>query len=425
MVGRYIDLIFFSALCLAFPVQSQTPNYDETKVGEYVLPDPLIDNNGRQVTTKIQWLETRRPEILDLFKEHVYGKFPGAPDDIQFKVTTVDKTALNGKATRKEITVVFSSVQGAPSMDILLYLPNQTTKPVPVFIGLNYFGNHSIHSDPNIRLSTRWMRENDAYKIVDNKATEGSRGAHKHRWPVETLLANGYGVATAYYGDLEPDHETGWQDGVRNKLQAELQISSTDWGAIGAWAWGLSRIQDYLETDNQVNANQVVITGHSRLAKAALWSAANDTRFAVVISNDAGEGGTSLARRNYGETIASITNTFPYWFHPRYATYSDEVENLPIDQHMLLALISPRPLYIASAQDDRWADPKGEYLSLLNAAPVYRLFEKNKLPPEKLPIINLPIFGDVGYHIRDGGHDITFKDWTHFIKFSDIHLKEK
>jgi hypothetical protein len=310
-------------------------------------------------------------------------------------------------------------------MDLLLYLPNHVNKSVPVFIGLNYFGNHSIHVDPGIKLSKQWMRESESYKIVNNKATEGSRGVHSHRWPVEMLLASGYGVATAYYGDLEPDHEDGWKEGIRNKLRQELKVQPSAWGAIGAWAWGLSRIQDYLETDTQVNAKQVIITGHSRLGKAALWSAANDTRFAIVIANDAGEGGSSLARRNYGETISEITKNFPYWFHAKYTTYGQHVDELPVDQHMLMALMAPRPLYLASAADDQWADPKGEYLSLVNAGPVYNLFGKSRLLPENVPALNTSIFGDVGYHIRDGKHDIILKDWTHFVTFCDMHMKEK
>lgn len=422
MIRWFFDLILIGLTSAAL---AQTPNYDETKVDNYVLPDPLVDGKGKYITTQAQWLKTRRPEILDLFKTNVYGKLPGASKGIHFNVTAVDKNALDGNATRKEITIFFTEAQGGPSMDVLLYLPNHVNKAVPVFIGLNYFGNHSIHTDPNIRLSDRWMRESESYKIVNHKATTGSRGVHAHRWPVEMLLANGYGVATAYYGDLEPDHEEGWKDGIRNILQQELKIQPTEWGAIGAWAWGLSRIQDYLETDRQINAKQVIITGHSRLAKAALWSAANDPRFAIIIANDAGEGGSSLARRNYGETVAAITKNFPYWFHSKYAIYGQRVADLPVDQHMLLALMAPRPLYIASAEDDQWADPKGEYLSLVNAGPVYKLFGSTRLLNENLPILNTPIFGDVGYHIRDGKHDITLKDWTHFVAFSDMHIKGK
>lgn len=422
MIRRFFDL---TLIFLTSAVLGQTPNFDESKVGKYVLPDPLMDGKGNHITTKAQWLNTRRPEILDLFKAHVYGELPGPTKGIHFKVTNVDKNALGGMATRKEITVFFTPAQTGPSMDVLLFLPNHVNKPVPVFIGLNYFGNHSIHTDPGIRLSKQWMRESESYKIVNNKATEGSRGVHTHRWPVEMLLANGYGVATAYYGDLEPDHEDGWKEGIRNKLQQELKVQPTAWGAIGAWAWGLSRIQDYLETDTQVNAKQIIITGHSRLGKAALWSAANDTRFAIVIANDAGEGGSSLARRNYGETISEITKNFPYWFHSKYATYGQHVEELPVDQHMLMALMAPRPLYIASAADDQWADPKGEYLALVNAGPVYNLFGKIRMLPENVPALNAPIFGDVGYHIRDGKHDIILKDWTHFVTFCDMHMKEK
>jgi hypothetical protein len=239
------------------------------------------------------------------------------------------------------------------------------------------------------------------------------------------LLANGYGLASAYYGDLEPDHPEGWKTGVRSILQTSLHLKPEEWSAIGAWGWGLSRMMDYLQTEEGVNASQVIITGHSRLGKAALWAAANDTRFAMVISNESGEGGAALARRWYGETIERINTAFPHWFVPTFKKYNNHPEALPVDQHMLLALMAPRPLYVASAADDQWADPKGEFLSAKHAEPVYALFGKKGLGVSKMPTIDQPVGRDIRYHIRSGKHDMRPYDWYQFIQFADAYFKKQ
>ncbi|MDO1447598.1 acetylxylan esterase [Rhodocytophaga aerolata] len=404
--------------------QTFQPNYEEANVGNYRLPEVLQTDKGKKITTSRKWEKSMRPKILAKFAEHVYGKFPGRTKDMHFTINSVDSTALGGKATRKQVTIFFTKAADSPSMDVLLYLPNQVKEPVPVFIGLNFYGNHSIQTDPGIQLSERWMNNNEPYKVVNNRATEGSRGAQASRWPVEEILARGYGLATAYYGDLEPDHTEGWKTGIRTTLQEELTIKPEEWGAISAWAWGLSRIMDYLETDKQVNAKQVAITGHSRIGKAALWAAANDQRFAMVISNDSGEGGTALARRNYGETLERINTSFPHWFVSKYKEYNTNVDQLPVDQHMLLALMAPRPLYVASAEDDQWADPRGEFLSAKHAEPVYELYGKKGLGTEQMPAIEQPVGEYIRYHIRTGKHDITLYDWQQFLTFADKHFKQ-
>lgn len=418
-----ICFTFLTAIIPCTPVNAQTINYDESQVGDYILPDPLVDNKGLKVTSKAAWLTKRRHEILALFEQHVYGKFPGTTRQIHFKVTSVDTKALGGKATRKEITIFFTSLPGSPGMDVLLYLPNHVMMPVPVFMGLNFYGNHTIHSDPKITLSDGWMMKNENYHIADHKATEASRGVQANRWQVDSLIAHGYGIATAYYGDLEADHVDGWKTGIRTTLQNELKLKPADWGAIGAWSWGLSRMMDYLQTDSLVNSLQIAITGHSRLGKAALWAAANDERFAMIISNNSGEGGTSLSRRNFGETIERINTSFPYWFSPHYKEYNKNVHALPVDQHMLLALMAPRPLYIASAEDDLWADPRGEFLSGKNAATVYALFGKEGIETETFPPVETPVGEQIRYHIRKGKHDITMYDWMEYIAFADKHFR--
>lgn len=404
--------------------QSRGENLDEAKVGSYTLPDPLIAANGTRIKSAEEWTKSRRGEVLQLFSDHVYGKIPGRPGGLHYQVNSVDE-ALGGKAIRKQVTVHFSSDNGGPGMEILLYLPKGAKKPVPVFAGLNFYGNHTVNADPGIRISTQWQQSRTDGSVVNNRATEAGRGIASKSFPIEEILSAGYGLATVYCGDLEPDYDEGWKTGIRTTLKSELNIRENEWGAMGAWAWGLSRMIDYLETDKDVDARQVILTGHSRLGKASLWAAANDTRFALVVSNDSGEGGAALARRNFGETIAIMNKTFPYWFSPKFHEYSGHADKLPVDQHMLLALMAPRPLYVASAVDDLWADPKGEFLSAKNAEPVYALFGRKGLGVTEMPAVDQPVGNTIHYHIRTGGHGMTTYDWQQYIKFADKHLRKQ
>lgn len=403
------------------PASAQMPaNYDEDKVKPYQLPDPLRMENGKTVTSAKQW-EKQRSAILNLFKTHVYGAMPGKPNGLSFHTVSVDSTALGGKAIRKQIAVIFGKNSNSPKMEVLLYLPSEAKSPVPVFAGLNFYGNQTVHTDSGINLATGWIADGPT-GIENNTATEASRGFHTERWQVEELISRGYGLATVYYGDLEPDHSEGWKTGIRTTLAKSLGLQDQEWSAIGAWAWGLSRMMDYLETEPLVNARQVVLTGHSRLGKAALWAAANDTRFAIVISNNSGEGGAALARRNYGETVEIINTSFPHWFVAKFKEYKKDPNQLPVDQHMLLALMAPRPLYVASAVEDQWADPKGEFLGAKHAEPVYQLFNKKGLGVVQMPEVNQPVGDVIAYHIRSGKHDINAYDWQQYLNFADRHF---
>ena len=225
------------------PAQSKDVNYDEAKVPSYTLPDPLRMQDGTKVTDPETWRTRRRPELVRLFEENVYGRSPKPADNIRFEVTSVDTRALGGKATRKEVTVFLAGKPDGPKMDLLLYLPNGVSKPAPAFLGLNFYGNHCVHADRGIKLSTQWMRPTKEMGIVNFHATEASRGCHASRWQVEMVLQRGYALATAYYGDLEPDFKQGWKMGLRGALSADgdrTVFKPDDWGAIGAWAWGLS-----------------------------------------------------------------------------------------------------------------------------------------------------------------------------------------
>ncbi len=306
------SIIFLTLVSSRFlPAQESEFNYDEAKIQNYTLPDPLRLADGKILTSVKGWESVRRPQIIHLFETNVYGKVPGRPAGMHFKVASVDSNALGGIAIRKLITIYFTNAANSPSMDVMLYLPKKATGPVPVFAELNFCGNHCTTADATVPLANSWIRNSDEYGVTNNRATEQSRGIQSRRWPFAQIIGSGFGVATAYYGDLEPDHPEGWKQGIRTTLKNELKIKEAEWGAIGAWAWGYSRMMDYLENDPAVNAKQVIVKGHSRLGKAALWAGANDTRFAAVISNESGEGGAALARRWYGETIKRINTSFP------------------------------------------------------------------------------------------------------------------
>ncbi len=411
----------FSTAPLFGQRQKPEPLYDEAQVPAYTLPALLITEKGKAVKDVTQWENKRRAEILKSFSEQVYGKTPGKKVLLNFEQQSVDEQALGGKATRKQVRIFFGK-EKSRHMDLLLYLPNHVTGPVPVFLGLNFTGNQTIHADPGILISTRQTRYGNDPGYRDGYATEASRGLRARRWPVEEILSRGYGLATVYYGDIQPDQPGTFNQGVHQLFfkRGQEAPAEDEWGAIGAWAWGLSRAMDYLVQEPGVNPRQVCVLGHSRLGKAALWAGAQDSRFAVVISNNSGEGGAAITRRKFGETIQAINDRFPHWFCGNYKQYNNREDQLPVDYHQLIALIAPRPVYVASAVEDRWADPKGEYLSLYHAGPVFRLYGLRPLEDPEPPGLERPVYTEVnGYHLRNGKHDILLYDWSNYMDFAD------
>lgn len=405
---------FFLVMALSMTYSMED---DASAVG---YPKALRMQNGTTVTTVEQWQQDRRPEIMALFRQQVYGVIPELVDKTVIVASTEEDTEfLQGKARRLRVLLTCQILGKRLEIDVMLVLPSWASKarPCPVFLGLNFCGNHGVHPDPKIPLSRRWMPKGPG--VVNNKATEAARGVQASRWPLEYLIDQGYGVATAYYGDLEEDHVAGWKNGIRALLPVDGktgdQLPGHGWGAIGAWAWGLSRIMDDLQLRPAIDGKRVYLHGHSRLGKTALWAGACDERFAMVISNNSGEGGAAIARRLQGERTADLNRVFPHWFCKNFHQYSGKESLLPVDQHLLVAAIAPRPVYIASASDDAWADPEGEFLAGVHADPVYQLFKLPGLGTTKWPGVQQPVGQTIRYHLREGKHDVTLYDWQQWI----------
>lgn len=424
LAGAAIGLFLGPALAPAGGQQPPTIT-DESRVPPYTLPELLVTDGGRKIATAEEWQGLRRPELLEHFQSEVYGRVPDADVRCEFIPEREEQMALGGTAVRREITLRFSGGGRSLEASLLLYLPAGAKGRVPVFLGLNFGGNHTISSDRGISVTGSWVRANVEAGVMENRATPLSRGVDGASWPVERILERGYGLATIYYGDIDPDFDDGFTNGVQPLAYAAGQTKPApdEWGSIAAWAWGLSRAMDYLETDPAVDASRVAVFGHSRLGKTALWAGATDPRFAIVISNNSGCGGAALSKRIFGETVAVINRSFPHWFCGNFKKYGNNEAALPVDQHMLLALIAPRPVYVASAEQDSWADPRGEYLAAYHAGGAYRLFGKAGLDSEAMPPVNQPVVGrEVGYHIRSGAHALSRYDWERYLDFADHHF---
>jgi hypothetical protein len=394
-------------------------NYDESKVGTYTLPDPLKLNDGRPVSNAKTWITKRRPEILRIFETQQYGIAPGRPTEESFEVTDAGTPALDGKAIRKQVTIHLSTDPTWPEIHLLIYLPAAAKKPVPMFLSISFGTIESSVEDPDV--TPELIRDPRTNKLV----TPPAGGREFGRINVGPFLDAGIGVATFYYAELDPDTLTGFPEGIRAKYMKPGQTGEADrapdaWGSIAAWAWGMSRVEDYFETDKSIDARRVAIHGVSRLGKTVMWAGANDQRFAAVIASCSGEGGAALSHRNYGETIAHLTATtrYPYQFAANYAKYGGFPDSAPMDANMLVALIAPRPLLLQTGSTDYWSDPKGEFLAEVAAGPVYRLLGKQDLGTGVWPTAKTPIFSNgLNYYMHEGGHGMVPTDWDIYIQF--------
>ncbi|MCA8987855.1 MAG: acetylxylan esterase [Planctomycetaceae bacterium] len=373
--------------------------YREKEVPDYQLPAVLKGADGKEISSSDEWEKSRRHEILELFRSHVYGRAPlGRPQDMTFEVYDVDRTAMDGAATRKQVKIHLKNGEKELAANAIIFIPNKPEKPVPAFLLI-------------------CNREKDNIDPTRQNKSEF--------WPAEELIARGYAAVAFHNADFDPDNYDEFKDGVHGLYDGPQPRAEDAWGTIAAWAWGASRVLDYLETDTRIDSSKVAIIGHSRGGKTALWAGAEDERFALVISNNSGCGGAALSRRQYGETVGRINRAFPHWFCKKFSEYNEHEANLPVDQHMLIALCAPRLVYVASADEDLWADPRGEFLSALAANPVFALYGLKGVTAESMPAMGKPVQdGQIGYHVRSGGHNLSEYDWQRYMDFADRHWKK-
>lgn len=398
-------------------------NYDEAKVGTYTLPDPLKLNNGKPVRNAKTWMEKRRPEIVSIFETQQYGIAPGRPADESFEVVDKGTPALDGKAIRKQVTIHLSKDPTWPEIHLLIYLPAAATKPVPMYFTINFGAIQNAVNDPGIIPQKAWNQRT-------NTRTMPPAGGGFGRINIEPLLDAGFGVATFDYGDVDPDSLTGFPYGIRARYMRPGQTGEAGrapdaWGSIAAWAWGMSRVEDYFETDSGIDAKRVAIQGVSRLGKTVMWAGAHDQRFAAVIASCSGEGGAALSRRDYGETIAHLMapTRYPYQFAANYAKYAGFPDTAPMDANLLVALIAPRPLLLQTGSTDDWSDPKGEFLAAVAAGPVYKLLGKQDLGTDVWPAAKTPLFSNgLNYYMHEGGHGMVPTDWAIYLQFLKANL---
>jgi len=382
--------------------------YDETLIPHYDLPPLLVSAEGEKIETAQAWKTVRRPQIMSLFSNLIYGRvpIPETPIKTEFVVRKTDPDFMGGKATRKDVLIRLSNENGRVEMLVLIFVPNQAAGPVPAFMK---------HSFNNTR--------SDDFKAHPLRPIRLRNG-----WPLGKFFERGYAFVAVYQQDLVGHNEVEFSHGIHPLFYKKGQSfpKAHEWGVLSAVAWGAMRAMDYLETDIDIDSNRVAIMGHSKMGKATLWTAAQDERFALAISAQSGCAGAALWRRRSGETLAKMVTRFPYWLCRNAWKFVDREDDLPVDQHMLLACIAPRPVYIHSGVKDTWADARGEYLSAYHASDVYHLLGLKGLTSETSPPVGTAIIkSDVGYHIRQGGHSIEMYDWERFLDFADYHFKKK
>jgi hypothetical protein len=395
----------------ALPSPSQLPVRPDA-------PDPLSMVDGTPVTTKKEWIKERRPELKALFQHYMYGVFPPAVK-VRGKTTYIDRTFFNGKATLKLVTVSLGKNRQC-QVHLLMVVPNHRNQPAPVFLGMNFSGNHTLVNDAHVPLPTAWMPSNmSRVHVVDHHATEAGRGQEIDTWALEQSIDRGYAVATYYCGDVELD-KTNAEGGVRELVYPAR--GPDDWGTIAAWAWGMERVMDYLCRDRDIDEKRIALVGHSRFGKATILAGAFDDRAALVIPLQAGCGGTAPSRGTIGESVKQINTRFPEWFDGVFKEFNDQSGRLPFDQNCLIALCAPRPVLLGAAVEDTWSNPSGAFEMLKSASRAYRFLGAEGLAATTLPPVNQLVDSNLGYFIRPGKHSMTKLDWKYFLDFADKHL---
>lgn len=398
-------------------------NYDESKTGDYkaTLPDVLTMQNGKKVTTSKQWYRQRRPEILRIFEENQYGKWPARKPKLRYEVS--EDLGFGGSAVRKQVTIYFSKDNDGPRADVLIYLPKDANGPVPLLLNLSFSQNNLVVSDPGVKPGRRWDAKTRTMSTVESSGRARRFGLDD---TIREYLKEGFGFATLCYTDIEPDFNHGATLGVRGLYlkDGREEPEADEWGAISAWAWGVSNVIDYFEKDPDIDADRIALTGCSRLGKTTMWAGAREPRIAVVIASCSGEGGAALSRRNFGETVAHLTEPtrFPYQFAANYGRYGADTDSMPMDAHMLVALIAPRPLLLSTGSTDNWSDPKGEFYAAVEAGKVYELLGKDDLGTNVMPQAEQPIFNTLGYVMHEGGHGVLPQDWKYYLEFIKRYL---
>ena len=388
------------------------------------LPDPLVMFDGTKVTTKEQWENERKPELKALFQHYMYGKLPPAPKTKKYNVLFTDPAALAGKARLSEVEITFEDPQLKHKLHVLFVVPNGVKSP-PVFVGMNFCGNHTLLDHPRIHLPEGWVR-NSCPGAINERATDKGRGGQKEVWNIDLIVEKGYALACFYSGDVDPDTPD-LSDGIGPAYWSGGKPAGDDAGTIALWAWGFHRVVDFIHEAGKgdVDPNRIAAVGHSRNGKTALLAGAFDERISLVIPLQAGCGGTAPSRTSdtRAESVKRINTSFPHWFCDNFPLFNDQTDRLPFDQHCLIALCAPRPVLLPNAEEDLWANPSGQFELLAAASPVYELLGAEGLASGAKPEMNKLVDSRLGYFIRPGRHAMTRADWEVFIAYADKHLK--
>ncbi|WP_289030539.1 acetylxylan esterase [uncultured Algoriphagus sp.] len=395
MQTRLKLLAVFLPFLLTSKMALSQVNYDESKVPPLHLPSIFISEKGKVINSKEEWESLRKPEIFKLFESEVYGQIPKDLDQVSFEVNERLDHEFNSIAKLEEVDIKIQLGDRSHRMRLNLLLPKESNGPYPIILLIN-------HRDPE----------------------EDGSLAEEGYWPVAELIERGFATASFHAETVAPDDTIRYVNGILNNLYPEQKEQSDGLKALGAWGWGAMRAMDYFEQHQAIDSKKSILVGHSRSGKAALWASANDPRWAITYANESGCGGAALSKRKFGETVEIINNRFTHWFAENFRKYNSAEESLPLDQHMLPALIAPRAVYYASAKGDEWADPKGEYLGLQIGSEVFsQIYAKESPFKTTWEELNGPVSSNtLGYHIREGEHNLTWEDWEIFLAFAKKSL---